>query len=103
MVRTKQTARKNTGRGATQNSKFIYHIIYLEISVLLASWVGYKYMYMSLHIVFLEGKKMNPGMKQPHTPIPASILRVEVEQVDEVEVNIFACVSVKIGQNHTFS
>ena len=25
--------------------------------------------------VFLEGRKMNPGMKQPHTPIPALILR----------------------------
>ena len=25
--------------------------------------------------VFLEGRKMNPGMKQPHTPIPASILQ----------------------------
>ena len=32
-------------------------------------------MYMSLHIVFLERRKMNPGMKQPHTPIPALIPR----------------------------
>ena len=27
----------------------------------------------------------------------------EAEEVDEVEVNIFVCVSVKIGQNCTFS
>ena len=25
--------------------------------------------------VFLEGRKTNPGMKQPHTPIPTSIPR----------------------------
>ena len=58
-------------------------------------------------------------MKQPHNPIPASILwkgagaeggnggggggMVGVDEVEmEVEVNIFVCVSVKIGQNLMF-
>ena len=54
---------------------------------------------------------MQPGTKQPHSPIPALILRKGagagggnggggVDEAEEVEVNIFVCVSVKISQNH---
>ena len=65
MAKIKQTARKNTGGGASQNSKFIlYHIIYLQTSVLHDSLVGFvgirhKYMYVYLHIVGICRKEEN--------------------------------------------
>ena len=78
MARKKQTARKNTGGGATLNSKFIlYHTLFtckylywlpvgLVINICTCLYTLF---------VFLEGRKTKNGTKQPCIPIPSLVLR----------------------------
>ena len=78
MVRTKQTARKNTGGRATQNSKFILHhtlftckyLYWLPVGLVINTCTCLYTLF-----VFREGRKLKNGIKQPHIPIPSSILR----------------------------
>ena len=78
MVRTKQSARKNTGGGVTQNSKFIlYHTLFtckylfwLPVGLVINTCTCLYTLF-----VFQEGRKMKNSTKQPHIPIPSSIPR----------------------------
>ena len=78
MARTKQTARKNTGGRATQNSRCIlYHTLFtckylywLPVGLVLNTCICLYTLF-----VFQEGRKTKNGTKQAYIPIPSLIPR----------------------------